>query len=93
MGWKERDWYVGPHRARLFDRNGNAGPTVWADGEVVGGWGQREGGELVVKLLQDVGSERADLIDAEAARLSSWLGEVTVTPRFRTPLEKEIRSS
>ena len=29
MGWKRRDWYVGPHERVLFDRNGNAGPTVW----------------------------------------------------------------
>ena len=26
MGWKERDWYLGPHGPTLFDRNGNAGP-------------------------------------------------------------------
>ena len=28
MGWKERDWYLGDHGAALFDRNGNAGPTI-----------------------------------------------------------------
>ena len=27
MGWKERDWYLGPHKAQLFDTSGNAGPT------------------------------------------------------------------
>ena len=43
MGWKERSWYLGDHQERLFDRNGNAGPTVWADGRVVGGWAQRPG--------------------------------------------------
>ena len=32
MGWKERDWYLGPHASVLFDSNGNAGPTVWWDG-------------------------------------------------------------
>ena len=26
MGWTARDWYLGPHRPALFDRNGNAGP-------------------------------------------------------------------
>ena len=31
----------------LFDRNGNAGPTVWWDGRVVGGWSQRGDGEIV----------------------------------------------
>ena len=38
MGWQGRDWYLGPHRGDVFDRNGNAGPTVWCDGRVVGGW-------------------------------------------------------
>jgi hypothetical protein len=28
--------------------------------------------------------------DAEAHRLSAWLGGVRVTPRFRTPLEREL---
>src|SRR5262249_6897073 len=27
MGWAERDWYLGPHKSALFDRNGNAGAT------------------------------------------------------------------
>jgi hypothetical protein len=26
----------------------------------------------------------------EAARLESWLGPARVTPRFRTPLEREL---
>ncbi|PZF81363.1 winged helix DNA-binding domain-containing protein, partial [Jiangella anatolica] len=38
MGWQRRDWFLGPHREALFDRNGNVGPTVWWDGRVVGGW-------------------------------------------------------
>jgi len=49
MGWAQRDWYLGPHRPALFDGNGNAGPTVWCDGRVVGGWGQRKGGQGVWK--------------------------------------------
>jgi hypothetical protein len=91
MGWKERGWYLGDHAARLFDTNGNAGPTVWSDGRVVGGWGQTTDGEVVVRLLEDVGSETRGAIDAEAARLRAWLGDAVVTPRFRTPLEKELR--
>ena len=40
MGWTRRDWYLGPHRAALFDTAGNAGPTIWADGRIVGGLGR-----------------------------------------------------
>src|SRR5262249_59220976 len=54
MGWAERDWYLGTHRAALFDRAGNAGPTVWWDGRIVGGWSQRRDGEVVWRLLEDV---------------------------------------
>jgi winged helix DNA-binding protein len=90
MGWAGRDFYLGPHRAALFDRNGNAGPTIWWDGRVVGGWAQRRTGELVLRLLEDVGADATAAGDAEAARLAAWLGPVRVTPRFRTPLEREL---
>ncbi len=90
MGWTGRDWYLGEHRSMLFDTNGNAGPTIWSDGRVVGGWAQRPGGEIVVRLLEDVGAARRTAVEAEADRLGRWLGPVRITPRFRTPLELEL---
>ena len=90
MGWKQRDWYLGGHGPALFDTNGNAGPTIWVDGRIVGGWAQRRAGEVVVRLLDDVGRERGGAIEAEAARLTAWLGDVRVTPRFPTPLQREL---
>jgi hypothetical protein len=90
MGWKERSWYLGGHGPALFDRSGNAGPTVWWDGRIVGGWAQRKSGEVVHRLLEDVGAEVAALVDAEGARMQARIGDVRVTPRFRTPLEKEL---
>jgi hypothetical protein len=95
MGWKDRDWYLGSHRATLFDRNGNAGPTVWADGRVVGGWGQRRDGSIVVRLLDRVDAATTQRIEAERRRLDVWLEGGRVTARSRTPLEleKEIEAS
>ena len=90
MGWQARDWYLGAHRARLFDRSGNIGPTVWWEGRIVGGWAQRPDGEIVVALLEDVGSAASHAITAEARRLGDWIGAVRVTPRFRTPLERAL---
>ena len=90
MGWAERGWYLGEHAPALFDRSGNAGPTVWWDGRVVGGWGQRPDGEVVVRLLEDVGGDATAAVEAETARLQAWLGGMRVTPRFRTPLEREL---
>ena len=80
MGWKQRDWYLGPHERILFDANGNAGPTVWCDGRVVGGWSQRKDGEIVFELLEDVGAEATRAIEAEAERLADWLGDVRFSP-------------
>ncbi|HEX2048318.1 MAG TPA: winged helix DNA-binding domain-containing protein [Acidimicrobiales bacterium] len=90
MGWQQRRWYLGDHGKALFDTNGNAGPTVWSDGRVVGGWAQRKSGEVVFRLLEDVGIAAAEAVAAEAARLTEWLGDVRVTPRFPTPLQKEL---
>ncbi len=87
MGWTSRDWYLGPHRPTLFDGSGNAGPTIWVDGRIVGGWLQRETGEIVPRLLEDVGSETARMIDAEAASLQEWLGQTRFRWSFPSNLE------
>ena len=92
MGWQSREWFLGPHGPALFDRTGNIGPTVWWAGRIVGGWAQRASGEVVYRLLEDPGSDAAAAIAAEAARLEPWLGPARVTPRFRTPLERELSS-
>ncbi len=90
MGWKARDWYLDPARVpQLFDRSGNIGPTVWWCGRIIGGWAQRADGEIVWRLA-DSGGEAAAAVAAEAARLTDWIGDVRVTPRFRTPLEREL---
>jgi hypothetical protein len=90
MGWKGRDWYLGDLAGDLFDRNGNAGPTVWADGRVVGGWGQRSDGRVETRLLRKVDRSTGARIDAERAALEDWFGDVRITPRFRTPLEQAL---
>lgn len=90
MGWQERTWFLGPHGRALFDTNGNAGPTVWWAGRVVGGWAQRRTGEVVLRFLEDAGADAVAAAEAEAARLQEWLGPARVTPRFRTPLEREL---
>jgi hypothetical protein len=90
MGWQNRGWFLGEHAKALFDTNGNAGPTIWWDGRVVGGWAQRKSGEVVLRFLEDAGAAAVDAAEAQAARLQEWLGDVRVTPRFHTPLEKEL---
>jgi hypothetical protein len=90
MGWLRRNWYLGEHAPALFDRSGNVGPTVWWDGRIVGGWGQRPDGEVVYRLLEDVGAEAAAAIEDAADSVAAFVGGTRVTPRFRTPLEREL---
>ena len=90
MGWKQRGWYLGGHASALFDRNGNAGPTVWANGRVIGGWTQAEEGEVLVELLDRIDARIRKAVDAERERLRDWLGDVRIRSRFRAPLEKTL---
>ncbi|MET9319991.1 winged helix DNA-binding domain-containing protein [Streptomyces sp. NPDC003038] len=91
MGWADRGFHLDPaHRPALFDYAGNIGPTVWWNGEIVGGWAQRADGEIVWRLLGSPGRDAEKAITAEAARLADWVCDARITPRFRTPLEREL---
>jgi hypothetical protein len=78
MGWKERGFYLGPHREHLFDRNGNAGTTVWVDGRIVGCWVQDPAGGVHLRLLERVPARARTALEAEARRLTQWLGGTRV---------------
>lgn len=90
MGYIDRTWFLGAHARVLFDRTGNIGPTIWSDGRIVGGWAQRADGEVVFRLLEDVGRDAEQQIADRAAHLQAWLGPARVVPRSRTPLEREL---
>ena len=90
MGWAERRWYLGDYQAQLFDTNGNAGPTAWWDGRIVGGWRQDGHGDVVLQLLEDPGGEARAALETEAHRVSQWLGGTKVLPRFPSPLSKTL---
>lgn len=74
MGWKGRDWYLGPHRPSLFDTAGNAGTSAWVDGRCVGVWVQDEAGVVEVRLLEAVPASTRRALRDEAERLTGWLG-------------------
>ena len=93
MGWKNRSWYLGDlakFGSPVFDVNGNAGPTIWLDGRVLGGWAQRKSGDIAFKLLADVPSKRVKSIDTEAERLRELIGDAQVNVRFPAPMQKEL---
>jgi Winged helix DNA-binding domain len=92
MGWIEREWYLGPYKAQLFDTSGNGGPTIWWDGRIVGGWRQEDDGEVVLQMLEDPGSDARNAIEAAAERLTEWFDGARVLPRFPSPLSKQRAS-
>lgn len=93
MGWKHRAWYLGEHGPHVFDTTGNAGPTVWQDGRIVGGWAIRDDATVAVRLLADIGTEAEAAVEREADALERRLAGTVVKARARrwTPLEKELR--
>jgi hypothetical protein len=92
MGWSGRRWFLGEHGPALFDRTGNAGPTVWCDGRVVGAWARRRDGTVAYRLLEDIGADASRAVEEEAARLAARIGDANLGPRGRTasPLEREL---
>ena len=94
MGWKQREFYLGPHAERVFDNVGNAGPTVWTNGRIVGGWSQLDRGDVVFELFEDVGSEIAAEVANAASALQESIADVRLKPRARgwTRSEKSLRA-
>lgn len=88
MGWFERGWYLGEHRAHVFDGNGNAGPTAWWNGAVVGGWYQDDSARVQLQLVGDPGRDGRRALQKRADELTSWLDGVRISPRFPSPLSK-----
>jgi hypothetical protein len=88
MGWFDRDWYLGGHRSQVFDSNGNAGPTAWWNGRVVGGWGQGADGRVELHLLDEIGRDGTRQLQRRADALTEWLAGVRIKPRFPSPLSK-----
>ncbi|MBU0493801.1 MAG: winged helix DNA-binding domain-containing protein, partial [Chloroflexi bacterium] len=93
MGYKDRRRFLDPaHNDKVFDRAGNAVPTVWANGRVVGVWNQRDDGSVVYGLFEPVSEPEQALLDAEARRLEGFLGgDVVAPPFFRTAFFRDLK--
>jgi hypothetical protein len=88
MGWKQRDWYLAPHAAAIFDANGNGGPTAWWNGRIVGGWRQESDGTVVVVPAGSLPPGAGEALALEAERLSIWLAGEVVNSIYQTPLAR-----
>ncbi|GGF58240.1 hypothetical protein GCM10011519_35120 [Marmoricola endophyticus] len=85
MGWKERAFYLGPHREQVFDRNGNGGATAWWRGRIVGCWTQRDDGSVVLLPLEDLSARASAALEREARRLTQWLDGEVVRSVYTAP--------
>ncbi|MCW2959411.1 MAG: winged helix DNA-binding protein [Solirubrobacterales bacterium] len=88
MGWKHRDFYLGPHAELIFDRNGNGGPTAWWDGRIVGGWAQRPDGSVVVVPTGPLPPGAGGPLEEAAAALTAWLDGDVVRSVYQSPLAR-----
>jgi hypothetical protein len=85
MGYRERRRFLAEeHRAKIFDRAGNAVPTVWAKGQVAGAWGQRLDGGIVYDLFEPVGAQAQALLAGQVRRLENFLAGEVIPQRFHT---------
>jgi hypothetical protein len=89
MGWQARDFYLGPHGDRLFERRGNAGTTAWVDGRAVGCWVHDPDGTVRVHLLEAVSPDRERALRDEAERLTAWLSGQRVATGYVSPAMKD----
>ena len=90
MGWKERDWYLPAACADTFDHMGNAGPTVWVDGQVVGAWTQTPDGEIRTRLFVEVTPDQAEAIAHRAGEVAAMVGETRFTVRFPSTAQAHL---
>lgn len=82
MGWKGRSFYLPDEAAAAFDSYGNAGPTVWVEGEVVGAWVQHKDGAVRTCLFRDLPARRRRQVDERAQEVAELIGDVRFTVRF-----------
>ena len=90
MGWKEREWYLGPHGKVLFDSTAMPAPPCGGTGasSAAGRSGRTARSPSVCSRTSVPTASRA--IEAEAQRLAAWLGDVRFSPSFLPPFQRAL---
>lgn len=83
IGWQRREWFLGEHGPKLFDRTGNIGPSLRWDGRIVGGWGPGHHWRHRVQVPRGLGSDVTTAAEAAAPRLTAVLSSVELSARTR----------
>ena len=92
MGYQDRRRFLASeHRTKVFDRAGNAVPTIWVNGQIVGAWGQRkEDGSVVYGFFESVEEEERVLLEDKRQQLEKFLDGEFLPPRFRTSFTRAL---
>lgn len=94
MGYQSRNRFLAPEdRAHVFDRAGNAMPTVWVGGRVTGAWGQRKDGSVAFGFFESPGEREAALVTAQARRLEAFLDGEALSQRSHTGFTRALARS
>ena len=88
MGWKERAFLLGDHADKVFDRNGNGGPTAWWNGRIVGVWCQQDDGRVDVVMAEEVPASGRRALEAKAEELTRWLDGDVVRSIYLSPMAR-----
>jgi hypothetical protein len=92
MGYRDRRRFLDPgYRAHIFDRAGNAVPTVWVNGRVAGIWGQRKDGSVAYGLFVAVSTAQQALIEGRRRELEVFLDGEYLPQRFHTPFSRSLQ--
>jgi hypothetical protein len=86
MGWQGRRWYLGEHGDRIFDRNGNGGPTAWWQGRIVGSWTQDDNGTVIVVPAEPMPRDATRALASRADELTAWLAGDIIRTNYLAPL-------
>ncbi len=91
MGWKRRDFYLDPADVRyLVDSAGNAGPTAWVNGRIVGSWSQDELGGVRLAMRSAVEDDDLRRLNHEAERLTGFLDGQVIASVYAARLRKGL---
>ena len=91
MGYRDRRRFLAAeHRDKVFDRAGNAMPTVWTNGQVVGAWGQRKDGSVVYRLFEPASEEERALLENKRQQLEGFLGGEFLPRAMHTPFTRAL---
>ncbi|NMO00889.1 winged helix DNA-binding domain-containing protein [Gordonia sp. TBRC 11910] len=90
MGYKQRDFYLGPHAGQIFDNTGNGGATAWWGGRIVGGWYQDDAANVRLHFVDDVPAAGRRALTERADALTEWLAGTQLRPGYPPPYFRQV---